>query len=302
MTEQEAPTTTWWQAARRPRMLLLLVVLLGAAAVCGRLGAWQLDRAEVRGARAEARHVAEQVAADPVPLDDVLAPQTAFHGDMVGKKVSVTGTYDTSGQLLVPGRAHDDVTGYLVLTPLHVPGAGSDGGEAVLPVVRGWVGSPADADAPPAGVVDLVGYLQVSEAAGSGVHDGQTDAISSPELLNVWGGPIWTGYLVVASSAPAQSPDVVLLDPPRSPGAGLNIQNLAYAAQWWIFGGFAVALWWRLVRDEAAGDRRLPEDEGEPGPESEPALETTSEPEPAEPELESSESGSEPDGGRSPVA
>ena len=37
------------------------------------------------------------------------------------------------------------------------------------------------------------------------------------------------------------------------PGAGLNIQNLAYAAQWWIFGAFAVLLWLRLVRDEARG-------------------------------------------------
>lgn len=235
-------------------MVLLLLLLLGAAAVCARLGAWQLDRAEVRGARAEARHVAELVAADPVPIADVLAPQTSFHGDMVGRKVSVTGTYDAGGQLLVPGRAHDGTTGLLVLTPLRVPGA-AGGEDAVLPVVRGWVAAPSDADAPPAGDVDLVGYLQVSESAGSGVRDGRTDAISSPELLNVWGGPIWTGYLVVASSDPAQSPDVVLLDPPRSPGAGLNVQNLAYAAQWWIFGGFAVLLWWRLVRDEAAGGR-----------------------------------------------
>lgn len=285
------PTTTWWQAARTPRMLLLLVLLLGAAAVCGRLGAWQLDRAEVRGARAEARHVAEQVAADPVPLADVLPPQTSFHGDMVGQKVAVTGTYDAPGQLVVPGRAHDDVTGWLVLTPLHVPGAADDGGDAVLPVVRGWVASPSDADVPPAGPVDLVGYLQVSESAGSGVRDGETDAISSPELLNVWGGPIWTGYLVVASSDPAQSLSVALLDPPRSPGAGLNIQNLAYAAQWWIFGGFAVALWWRLVRDEAAGYRRPGAEsetgaEPEPGAESEPGREpsTGAEPRPdAEP-------------------
>ncbi len=274
MTDPEAPTTLW-RAARRPRMLLLLLLLLGAAAVCGRLGAWQLDRAEVRGVRAEERHVAELVAADPVPLDDVLAPQTAFHGDMVGRKVAVTGAYDADGQLLVPGRAHDDVTGYLVLTPLRVTG-GAAGDGAVLPVVRGWVASPDDADEPPAGDVDLVGYLQVSESAGSGVRDGQTDAISSPELLNVWGGPIWTGYLVVAASDPAQAPSVVLLDPPRSPGAGLNIQNVAYAAQWWIFGGFAVLLWWRLVRDEAAG--RPPEAAATPA--DPPATPTPTEPAP----------------------
>ncbi|WP_448631831.1 hypothetical protein [Cellulomonas soli] len=44
-----------------------------------------------------------------------------------------------------------------------------------------------------------------------------------------------------------------MLDPPAGDAGGLNIQNLAYAAQWWIFGAFAVGLWLRLVRDEAAG-------------------------------------------------
>ncbi|MBO9554241.1 MAG: SURF1 family protein [Cellulomonas sp.] len=237
-------------------MIVLLVVFLAAAAVCARLGAWQLDRAQVRGAKAEDRHVAELVAAPPVPLADVLTPQTSFRGDMVSRKVAVTGTYDAAGQVLVGDRAHDGVTGYLVVTPLREPGG------AVLPVVRGWVATPSDADVPPAGDVALVGYLQASEQAGDGVHlgdgassAGRADAVSSAELLNVWGGPIYTGYLVVASSDPAQSGAVVLLDPPRKPGAGLNLQNLAYAAQWWLFGGFAVLLWLRLVRDEAAGVR-----------------------------------------------
>ena len=241
------PPTTMLRAAVRPRMLLLLVVLLAAALLCGRLGAWQLDRAQVHGDAAAERRTTELVAAPAVPLEDVLAPQTTFTGDLVGRRVSVTGTYDAGGQLLVTGRAHDGTTGSLVLTPLRT----SDG--AVLPVVRGWVATPADADPPPTGAVDVTGYLQASEQAGTGTAGGQTDAISSAELLNSWGGPIYTGYLVVSSSEPAQAPTVMLLDPPTTPGAGLNIQNLAYAAQWWIFGAFAVLLWLRMVRDEARG-------------------------------------------------
>ena len=109
----------------------------------------------------------------------------------------------------------------------------------------------------------MVGYLQASRAGrAAGSADGRTDAISSAELLNSWGGPIYTGYLVVATSDPAQADTVVAsLDPPTMPGAGLNIQNLAYAAQWWIFGGFAVLLWLRLVRDEARGSQQE-----QPGP------------------------------------
>ena len=247
------PPTTMLRAAFRPRMLLLLVLLLAAAALCARLGVWQLDRAQVHGAAAAERRTAELVAAPAVPLADELAPQTTFTGALVGRKVSVTGTYDAAGQLLVTGRAHDGVTGLLVLTPLRT--AAGD----VLPVVRGWVATPADADAPPTGTVDLTGYLQASEEAGDGIADGRTDGISSAELLNAWGGPIYTGYLVVSSSDPVQASSVVLLDPPTKPGSGLNIQNLAYAAQWWIFGAFAVLLWLRLARDEARGSGADPE-------------------------------------------
>jgi cytochrome oxidase assembly protein ShyY1 len=245
---ERRPPTTLLRAAVRPRMLALLVVMLAAAAACAWLGSWQLDRAQVHGAAAAERRTAELAAAPAVPLQDALEPQTTFSGDLVGRKVSVSGTYDAAGQLLVTGRAHDGTTGLLVLTPLRTPQG------AVLPVVRGWVASAPDADEPPSGPVEVTGYLQSSEQAGTGIADGRTDAISSAELLNVWGGPIYTGYLVVSSSDPAQAASVQLLDPPTMPGTGLNIQNLAYAAQWWIFGGFAVLLWLRLVRDEARGD------------------------------------------------
>ncbi|WP_019136409.1 SURF1 family protein [Cellulomonas massiliensis] len=250
----------FWRAAVRPRSLVLLLVLLAATLVCGRLGTWQLDRAQVHGAAQAERRQQELVAAPPVPLTDVLAPQTAFSGDLIGRKVSVTGTFDAAGQLLVAGRAHDGRPGSLVLTPLRT----ADG--AVLPVVRGWVARDADADAPPQGAVDVVGYLQVSEEAGSGIAGGRTDAISSAELLNVWQGPIWTGYLVLSSSDPAQASSLALLDPPRRPGSGLNVQNLAYAVQWWVFGLFCAALWVRLVRDEAADDPRPGQAAGGPPP------------------------------------
>ena len=59
---------------------------------------------------------------------------------------------------------------------------------------------------------------------------------------------------------------MALLDPPTKPGAGLNIQNLAYAAQWWIFGAFAVLLWLRLVRDEARGSEVSPAEDGAAAP------------------------------------
>ncbi len=275
----DAPTSVW-RAAVRPRMLGLLVLLLAAAAVCGRLGAWQLERAEVRGAAAEERRAAEIAAARPVPLDDVLVPGASVTGEMVARKVVATGTWEP-GTLLVEGRAHDGTTeGALVLTPLRVdaadagepharePGAGdpgADGGGALLPVVRGWTPGADPVPDLPAGPVTVVGWLQGGEEAGAAVVGGRTDAISPAQLVHVWDAPVYTGYLVVASVEPADPADLELLDPPTRAGTGLNIQNLAYAAQWWIFGLFAVGLWWRLVRDEAAGRPPIPGDEGADG-------------------------------------
>lgn len=245
-------------------MLVVLVLLLATAAVCARLGVWQLDRAQLRGEQVARQQVAEQETAAPERLGDVLAPQASFHGGLVGRHVEVAGTYEADGQLLVADRVLDGRTGYLVLTPLRVSdadgGAGWSGADPVLPVVRGWVADPTAAGdllAVPGGAVTITGHLQVSEASGSGDSTpGQTDAISSATLVNTWGGPIYTGYLVLARAQPPQPSGLALVGPPTlggSSSASWNVQNLAYAVQWWIFGGFALFLWWRLVKDEAAG-------------------------------------------------
>jgi cytochrome oxidase assembly protein ShyY1 len=234
-------------------MLGMLALFLAAAVVCGLLGAWQLDRARSRGQSALQARQAQLAASAPVPLDSVLAPQTAFPGELVGRKVSVTGSYEPTGQLVVTGRSLNGVTGELVLTGLRV---GTGDGAAVMPVVRGWVAAGTAPDEPPAGPVSLVGYLQAGESTGSGVAGARTDAISPAELLHVWTGPIWTGYLVLASSDPPQGAGTQLLGPPTPTAAGPNLQNLLYAAEWFVFGGFAVFLWWRAVLDEAHGRRR----------------------------------------------
>lgn len=264
------PGPAYLRTALTPRMIVLLLLLLGAAAVCARLGVWQLDRAQERGRAAEVAEASAREGTPPVPLAEVLAPQQPVTGEMVGRHVTVTGTYEDD-ELLVVGRELDGRTGFLVLTPLRVTDAGageavsdggageavSDGGAspAVLPVVRGWVESPEAAAAltpAPGGTVTVAGFLQGGEAVGEGgLPAGQVDAISTGSLANRWDGPIYSGYLVLRTSDPAQDDGLGLLPAPSLPGGGLNLQNLAYALQWWIFGGFAVLLWARLVRDEA---------------------------------------------------
>jgi cytochrome oxidase assembly protein ShyY1 len=253
-----AGAPSYLRVATSARMLLLLLLLLGAAAVCVRLGMWQLDRAEVRGAAAD-REAAGEGAVRPAALTDVVAPQTSLSGDHEGRLVEVTGTFDASDELLVVDRLLDERTGYLVLTPLRVTAA--DG--AVLPVVRGWVPDAEEAErlAPaPTGQVTVTGYLRSGEQAGrTGLPEGQVSTISPAELVNRWGGPIYSAYVVIAEVDPPQDAALAVLPPPTAE-TGLDLRNVAYALQWWIFGGFALLLWFRLVRDEV---RAASEEAGE---------------------------------------
>jgi len=129
-------------------------------------------------------------------------------------------------------------------------------------VVQGWVAAPADAAAltRPDGEVTLTGWLQVGESTSgsAAVVDGQTEQIALSALVNEWGGPIYTGYLVAngGPGSPESGGVAALPRPTIDGGSGANLQNVFYALQWWVFGGFAVLLWIRLVRDEMAGGRR----------------------------------------------
>jgi hypothetical protein len=80
---------------------------------------------------------------------------------------------------------------------------------------------------------------------------------------------VYTGYLILTDVEPGQG-DLTAAPLPEPPSGAWDLQNLAYAAQWWLFGGFAIALWVRLVRDEArrsveelapAGDALTPADD-----------------------------------------
>jgi cytochrome oxidase assembly protein ShyY1 len=262
-------TSTWFAAARQPRILGLLVLLLVAAGICVRLGAWQLDRAVERSERAALRVAQTLADASPVPLDDVVRPQTGFTQAMIGRRVEVTGEFvESFAQYLVPEIDAEGDPGGLVLAALRVGDAEGEG--AILPVVRGRVDAEPDdlgalavrlsrgGDlATPAGRVTLVGSLAGSEAAqAASGSDGTLGSISSGQLANLWDSPIYGGYLRVLEMDPPQTAPLEPAPEPSVPRGGLPLQNVAYALQWWIFGGFALAVWLRLVRDEG---RRLRE-------------------------------------------
>ncbi|OKL54384.1 hypothetical protein BSZ39_04305 [Bowdeniella nasicola] len=244
-------------------MIGVFVLLVIAAVVCVQLGAWQLDRSLERG-EAGARAAQEKMLAAPKrPLDEVLAPQSQFKADHLGAKVEATGTF--GDQVLIPNRLVDGQSATLIVADFVIsegPAAG-----AHLPVLRGWV--PADragvrdgsafgledpALTPPEGVQTISGFLANSEQESTPSRiPGTLTHLSSAQLVGLWGNPIYTGYLVAdatrGSLTVAPPPDLVK-------DSGRNWQNLGYAAEWFIFGGFALALWAKMVRDEARHQQR----------------------------------------------
>ncbi|WP_324649656.1 SURF1 family protein [Georgenia sp. H159] len=265
-----ADARDWLRAATTTRMVVLLLAVVVVAAVCTRLGLWQLDRAGIRGAEAARIEREELLAAPAVPVEEVLAPQSRFTGEHLGRRVSLQGSFDPAQQVLVPGRNVDGRDALLVVSAFHVDGGPHDG--AIMPVLRGWLpeeGALADrleagavtdgqvtAPAPPAGRLEVVGMLSDSEAAGdAGLPDGFAGGISAGELAGTWGTPMYSAYLVLEQPpqpgglAPAPSPLEELDTDP-------NVQSLAYAVEWWAFALFAVVFWLKVLRDDVR-ERRL---------------------------------------------
>ena len=103
-----------------------------------------------------------------------------------------------------------------------------------------------------------------------GLPAGQIDRVDVTQLIRIWSWPLYTGYLVLTgydSGAPA-GPSPALVPPAETGAGGLDLRNLSYAVQWFVFAGFGVFMWWRLVRDDHLGVLR--QDDPDPDPEPEP--------------------------------
>lgn len=254
------------RTALRPKWLALLALALALASAFAWLGSWQLDRSRWEAADRELR---QQAAANPVPLRDVLAPQQALTGEAGRATVLVDGDLAADETRLSPRRELDGRTGSWVVVPVEVGGAR-------LPVVLGW--QPGDrlpdlADGP----VRLSGTLRSPEApSGVAAEGAELETVSTADLVNLWGGPLYSTYLV-ASPEDATAAGLEPVPAQDRTGAGFALQNLSYALQWWVFAAFAVFLWWRVVRDDhldRASGADLAED-ADPRPEHQPVRTTT---------------------------
>lgn len=241
-------------------MLGFALVMIAAVAATVWLGTWQLDRALSKAEQAQAAEVAARLEAPPEPLADIVAPQTQFVQSMVGQRAEVEGVFE-GPEFFVPRKFKVDpddpknkdlwTHGYWLLTPLR-----TDEG-AVMPVVRGWVEHDDPAYLNAEGLrVSVIGALDGTDGAEEGPSGNTIGSVSTGQLANIWNGPLYSGYMIATSidgapDVPDNLPAIVPAPTPALEGGGLNFRNLAYAAEWFVFGGFAVAVWWRMIRDDA---------------------------------------------------
>ncbi len=251
-----------WSIARKPRWIAALALALGVAAAFAALGQWQLERS-IENLPIDGR-VTEQI----VPLESVAQPQAPVASVASGQLVTASLEFVRGDFIVLTDRL--DVAGPVAWVVGHaiVQDAGNAQGSS-LAVALGWVES-ADAAAsviagldaePPVGVV-AGRYLPSESPQQSDFEEGQRSAIAVAELMNLWvDAPdgVYSGYLIASDPPLGLEP---IYSPAPSTEISYNLLNVFYAVEWVIFGGFAIFLWWRLVRDEweavnSASDRQV---------------------------------------------
>ncbi len=240
-------------------MLALHAFAVAVTVLCVVAGWWQYD---VYG-REQADERADRSTATPVQLTDALAVDGVIGADQVGARVVADGQYvATDQQLLVSGREHDGRLGFWVLSPLLVDAAAVD--PAALLVVRGWTEQPVLPPVP-TGPVSVTAVLQPGDEL-----DGQQRSVPGPgrvigsirlpTLVNELPYRLYPAYALRTDQEPVDPQSLAVVSPPQPDASWTTgLTNLAYALQWWVFGAFALFMWWRMCTDAVRVQRGRPE-------------------------------------------
>lgn len=249
-----------WKTALKPRWIAGLVFAIAVSGVFVLLSQWQFGRST------QPEATVSPATEDVRVLTETLEPGTFFPGSVSDQMVSADGTYDPAKQVLVPGRLKNGENGYWVVSAFAVTGAPALTGVAAspqtwIPVARGWVADPHDAGPPPSGTVNLTGRLLPSESPlpSTAPEPGQASAVSVAELINYWDISMYPGFVAATSELAAGSDlSAAAVDGalrpleigPQPPAQQVNWLNLFYSLEWVVFAGFALFIWWRLVKDD----------------------------------------------------
>jgi cytochrome oxidase assembly protein ShyY1 len=239
--------------------MLLHVTVVAAIVLMINLGLWQYSRYHERLDFNEI--VSERINAQPKQLPGLLAELSNDNlkpSDLEWLNVAVTGTYLDDQTLLAVNRSQEGISGVDPLTPLLI-GHGSinsgsingGSGDQVVLVNRGFITQATATPKAPAGKVQLIARVRVSEPRRFGELSDPTTGklnevinIDLPRLSEQIANLNTEIYLEVLDSQPQDAPELArIADPVLSTGS-----HLSYTAQWFIFSVFVAAGWVVVVR------------------------------------------------------
>ncbi|GAA3672006.1 SURF1 family protein [Arthrobacter ginkgonis] len=237
------------KTALKPQWILALLGALLVASGFVLLSQWQFNRSQ------SAAPPPPSTTETAVPLTGHIRPHEEMMGFQADQIVTASGRFLPGKQVLVRDRLQQGEKGFWVVAPFAVDGAPE--GETIA-VVRGWQ---ADASAPrdaPSGQLDLTGRLLPTESPIEEPVSGALGAVSAAQLINLWDVPAYSGFVVafgVATEAGADAGAATTgLEPvhvgPQPQEQQINWLNVFYGIEWFVFAGFAVFLWYRLVADD----------------------------------------------------
>ncbi len=242
----------------RPRWVLALLGAVIVAAGFAWMGHWQLERALTSAS------VPHHSTEEPVALESIIAPGGPVRSTSDGRMVATTGRFVAADFDVVTNRLNRGEKGYWVVG--HVTTSSPDTTKPSLAIALGWTSERETAleaartlRTQPTDSTRLAGRFVATEAPE--IPKNTTDPLemttmSVAALVNRWteteGHDVYGGYLV-ASTAPR---GLVTIDSPApQPEFALNWLNVFYAAEWALFAGVAVFLWYRLARDAFERER-----------------------------------------------
>lgn len=231
-----------WEVARRPRWIGVLVVCLAIAAAFAALGQWQLGRAVEDGT------IIERETETVVALESVAEPQKGVSTEASGQLVEFEGRVVAGDFVVVGERFNEGEAGYWLVARVETA-------EGAVAVALGWAPSREAAASASSGVSlaerSFSGrYLATEPPTEDDFENGEQKSVSVAALVNQWReapDTVYGGYLTLDAATPGL--ETIDSPAPRS-DVELNWLNIFYAIEWVIFAGFAIFLWFRLVKDE----------------------------------------------------
>ena len=242
-----------------PRWIGLGLLMVLAAATMVGLGLWQLDRYHLR------TDVNNRIDAasdhQPAPLSQVLPAPSPAHAGVVGAaptaevvwtRVTVTGRYDVTHEILARARTVNGQVGFEIVTPLVL-----SNGRAVL-VDRGWLppseqGAAQAPTVPPAptGDVTVVGRVHAPESRADQAEPFANALsvrhIAPQQLAASVPFALYGAYVTLENQTPPGDRGFVAIPPDHQDAA----MNAGYVVQWWMFSLLTLAGYGYLAYREA---------------------------------------------------